>query len=522
MKNIFRIFIILLTTLTISLCASCNGILVEYSITYYVNGEVVKLFPSSYHNTIELPKYETSDGYQFDGWYLDLAKEKQVDTTYGLSQNLVLYGYTKRVTSPLESEIKKFNDKHQENVRRGLPNIGEPNILVIPVTFSNRIIPNDLMEKTNKAFFGTSEETGWESLNSFYCKSSFGKLNIKGNVLDPFEASKVTSYYDNLYTQYLKDYDDYFAGLISYEPFYPGDYIVSEALSYYDDTVNFQDYDTDNDGYIDCIHIVYVNPFDSGKMWWAYNVYYNKDQMEVDGVKIGTYAFSSYYFFEEELIPNKETIGTDTIIHETGHALGLDDYYDYTPDDDIGGGIGAVDIMDSNIADHNSYSKAILGWIDPIIVTDDQTITINSFVETGDAIFIYKEKTNSIFGEFIAIELYTPTHLNAIIYDKFGYLDIVGVKIYHVDARVTDTGGFVDAFSMLLNNNSKTKHSLISVVEADRNNSIKTDFYIYPEDFYYEGEALTNYYWHDNTPLNFEIDVLKLENNQATIKIDFK
>ena len=197
---------------------------------------------------------------------------------------------------------------------------------------------------------------------------------------------------DNLYTQYLKDYDDYFAGLISYEPFYPGDYIVSEALSYYDDTVNFQDYDTDNDGYIDCIHIVYVNPFDSGKMWWAYNVYYNKDQMELDGVKIGTYAFSSYYFFEEELIPNKETISTDTIIHETGHVLGLDDYYDYTPDDGIGGGIGAVDIMDSNIADHNSYSKAILGWIDPIIVTDDQTITINSFVETGDAIFIYKEK----------------------------------------------------------------------------------------------------------------------------------
>ena len=41
MKNIFRIFIILLTTLTISLCASCNGILVEYSITYYVNGEEV-------------------------------------------------------------------------------------------------------------------------------------------------------------------------------------------------------------------------------------------------------------------------------------------------------------------------------------------------------------------------------------------------------------------------------------------------------------------------------------------------
>ena len=97
MKNIFRIFIILLTTLTISLCASCNGILVEYSITYYVNGEEVKLFPSSYHNTIELPKYEISDGYQFDGWYLDLAKEKQVDTTYGLSQNLVLYGYTKLV-----------------------------------------------------------------------------------------------------------------------------------------------------------------------------------------------------------------------------------------------------------------------------------------------------------------------------------------------------------------------------------------------------------------------------------------
>ncbi|MFA5486208.1 MAG: hypothetical protein WC275_03935, partial [Bacilli bacterium] len=70
--------------------------------------------------------------------------------------------------------------------------VGNQKILVVPVKFTNSpIYGGDAEIKANlqKTFFGQSADTGWESLASFYEKSSYGKLKISGEVLDPHVMS---------------------------------------------------------------------------------------------------------------------------------------------------------------------------------------------------------------------------------------------------------------------------------------------------------------------------------------------
>ena len=47
-------------------------------------------------------------------------------------------------------------------------------------------------------FFGTSEQTGWESVETYYKKASYGKLNMECVVLDEwFTPSHDVNYYLN-------------------------------------------------------------------------------------------------------------------------------------------------------------------------------------------------------------------------------------------------------------------------------------------------------------------------------------
>ena len=74
----------------------------------------------------------------------------------------------------------------------------------------------------------------------------------------------------------------------------------------------------------------------------------------------------------------EDKLDTHTYIHETGHFLGLNDYYSDTP---TYSPIGKHDMMDANVGDHNSYSKMLLGWTKPYLVTGNGTIDLNEFYD---------------------------------------------------------------------------------------------------------------------------------------------
>jgi hypothetical protein len=178
------------------------------------------------------------------------------------------------------------------------------------------------------------------------------------------------------------------------------------------------------------------------ELLWAYS-YYNYRHYgspSTTNPKPIRYAWSSRTFM------NGPYSGVDahTFIHETGHLLGLDDYYTYSEDDYDA--MGGIDMMDYNVGDHNAYSKFFLGWTKPFVVDRNHpssaqsfTMDIKPFESSGEHVLIKDNWNGSALDEYISLEFYTPTGVNE--KDSRGYYDslvpgVPGIKIIHVDSRL--------------------------------------------------------------------------------------
>jgi len=97
-------------------------------------------------------------------------------------------------------------------------------------------------------------------------------------------------------------------------------------------------------------------------------------------------------------------------IHETGHALGLPDYYDgksRASGDTVGpdGGVGTFDIMSHDRGDHNCFGKLLLGWLQPIVVNwgEDKTVTLLPSAVSRDALIVFPRAAGgSIYSELLS------------------------------------------------------------------------------------------------------------------------
>ena len=431
-----------------------------------------------------------------------------------------------------------------------LPSKGDSKIIVIPVKFkdSNYALEvggyDKVREDINKAFFGKDEETGWESLKSYYQKSSYGNLNISGVVTDWFELDKTFYEVDS----------------IPFEEYYdPSTYVLREAGRWYQETYGDADeYDLDDDGFIDSIWLVYdYEAVHNYNIDWAY-VYWDFARHEVGTVENPipyTYAWAGISFlytggYKDE--NNEPLVDAHTFIHETGHLLGLQDYYDYNHQHSYSGGL---DMMDLNIGDHTGLTKYMLDWTSPYVVKKNCEITIRSFEESGDLILVKKDWNGSSMDEYLLIELYTPTGLNEKdSKENYGnkypkLFQEVGVKIYHVDARlgyyengvfrgytdeiISSGAGHVQstqlAHSNTANRSVNPKFAYYKLIEkGDANKLDKGNVYATNDTLFKAGDVfdpeqfnrtfINDGKYNDGERLGFIITVKSIENNQATIE----
>ncbi len=327
------------------------------------------------------------------------------------------------------------------------PNVGNPKLLIIPVWFSDSssFISNkdNVRNDIETAYLGTNSETGWRSVRTYYQELSNNTVNLTGTVTDWYETNKS-------YKTYVTDDDTSVTTSL-----------VNSATNWYF-TNNTSDsrlnYDTNNDGYLDGVILIYAAP-DYGALGndnydnlWAY-CYWTNNNSSTSKPTPCTFFWASYDFMYGSNASSRTgkssyasgntshcLIDTHTFIHEMGHVFGLDDYYDYSYQYNPAGGFS---MQDYNVGSHDPYSMMALGWANPYIPTESCELTINTFQESKDLILLTPSwnSDNSPFDEYLLLELYSPTGLNEFdstykYYNSPQGPSTVGIRLWHVDARL--------------------------------------------------------------------------------------
>jgi hypothetical protein len=234
--------------------------------------------------------------------------------------------------------------------------------------------------------------------------------------------------------------------------------------------------------------IILVTTLDIGEddFHWAYrywNIYTdtNDNYYEYDGVSANDYIWVPHQFMFEtydedgNVSYDGEGINTYTYIHEFGHVLGADDYYD-TSGSSEEGPMSGCDVMDGMPGDHNAYTKFNLGWITEsrLVVTDSSvTLTLQAFSESGDTIILANNWDPALgaYQEYYVIMYYTGTGLNDPELGG-GYFARDGIVVYHVNASLYAEDYDDEIYYDVYNNNTDasddygTSDNLIEYVKS--------------------------------------------------------
>lgn len=331
--------------------------------------------------------------------------------------------------------------------------LGEQRILVVPLGLDDDPEPKgkndpyptvsksgrtekqtqERLQQIENLFFGAPEDTGWQSVKSFYETSSFGQCTITGQMMlqngDWYRPGKKPSEYNSV------------MALSDIRNFYTTEYAKTDHGALGADAHEWTWFDQDGDGYIDTIWIVYsaaIHAYETstdGNNYWAY-VSRTSNNPNKTKPQPMCYAWASIDFMDQAY---GEGMDSHTFTHETGHIFGIDDYYDY---DGESAPLGGVDMQDHNIGDHNAFSKWQYGWLQPYVVDDNAYIEMEPTTTSGKAVIIPSPEFNgTCYDEYLMIEFMSPVGLCEQDYKK-GYEGVTGytkpgLRITHVDGRAT-------------------------------------------------------------------------------------
>jgi len=206
------------------------------------------------------------------------------------------------------------------------PNLAPKGVVVL-VNFSNKSMQSGHTQATFDELCNSENCTvnsGYPSAREYFKSQSNGAYAPQFDVYGPVTLSHNVAYYG---TDVSEEGDDQHAT----------DAVVEACRMVNDQySINWADYDSDNDGYVDFVYVIYagMGQADGGtsETIWPHNwevssaissgyCTYTNAQRTLGGKKIENYAMSG------EMSGNSLG-GIGTLCHEFGHVMGLPDFYD--------------------------------------------------------------------------------------------------------------------------------------------------------------------------------------------------
>ncbi|MDA3910592.1 MAG: M6 family metalloprotease domain-containing protein [Bacteroidales bacterium] len=349
--------------------------------------------------------------------------------------------------SVLQTAHKFYQNKYVKNPG-SFPTTGNPKLLVILANFSDSsplYTQSQLDQPMNQTNY-----SGKGCLNEYFYEASFGQLDIQITVTNWVQVGNT---------------HDYYAPESKWGEF------AFDAISAADASLDFSQYDNDNDGTVEAIAIIHQGAgqeasYDTNDIWshmWTLEeAGYSAVQRVFDGVELNTYICQA----EDDATGNINTIGM--MAHEIGHLLGAPDFYDtdYTNPDYRGTGFWDLQAdgswngtpMGSQPAHPNIFTKIYYyNWLEASELSSP--ITINMLAtDLGEQAY-YFTTTNT--NEYFLIENRQHTGFNSMVPGA-------GLLIYHVDQDYIDAH-FED------NDINAAAHMGLYIKDAGNNSNIDDD-----------------------------------------------
>jgi len=239
--------------------------------------------------------------------------------------------------------------------------------------------------------YGPQSYTG--SLKDYFCDQSYEQFVPEFDIVGPVTVNR-SQYYINAYTKTAD--------------------LTEEILAQVDEEVDYSQYDSNGDGDVDMIYIIYAGYSsnyegnDSRLVWPHASTMIDPEGVQPDiyhdGKRMARYACSAEIFgWKDEGYKVLDGIGV--ICHEFSHVLGFMDHYDVqgyqehpnTWDVMAAGNYNGE--FNRTPCGYNSYEKAVAGFLAPrdISQLDDTVVELQSMETSQDAAIIYSTQEHVSF-----------------------------------------------------------------------------------------------------------------------------
>ncbi len=330
------------------------------------------------------------------------------------------------VTLP-EKALQKRRAARQTNVQASsFPTTGSPKGLVILVNFADKKFIKTREEFSNMLNqSGYAENNAIGSVRDYFIASSDSTFQPIFDVYGPYDLPNPMKYYGEALSDDVHD--------VNAEAM-----IMHACAAAFSDSVDFSQYDVDDDGKIDNVFVYYAGHNQAehapSETIWPHRSSISS-QPSYGGKRLYDYACSS----ELKGKSGKTMCGIGTFCHEFSHVLGLSDMYDTQTDKET---TGAWDLMTSGNYNgdgrrpptYTAFERYSMGWLEPIVLSEAGQYLLQPMVSHHTAYLIpvstgtIEPNTN---GEYFLIENRQPVGWES----YSGCIPGHGMLVWHVNYK---------------------------------------------------------------------------------------